>query len=113
MKEKNYDITKNLAGDCLQYKWIKKQKSNLKRLLRPCAFCFYYSCEKCTIDKEICNNDGSGGLIGNILSKYGNVFLKDIDPEEYNLIRDILQEMKENGYISKELRLVIKEHRRV
>jgi len=100
---------KRLASDCLRFKWIEDQKRNLKRVLSPCAFCFKdkirnIPCDLCTIDKEICNNDGNGGLIGYILSKYGNSLLKDISSEDYNLVRISLEELKINGIISKELK---------
>lgn len=106
------NIIKILAKDCLRFKWIEEQKRNLKRVLSPCAFCIYYerkdkSCDSCTIDKEICNNDGNGGLIGYVLSKYGNTFLKDISYEDYNLVRIALEELKIEGNISKELKAKI------
>lgn len=103
---------KRLASDCLRFKWIEDQKRNLKRVLSPCAYCFDYKirnipCDLCIIDKEICNTDGNSGLIGYILSKYGNSLLKDISSEDYNLVRISLEELKNNGFISKELKTEI------
>lgn len=111
-KKSKVKINKKLAKDCSRFKWIEEQKKNLKRVLSPCAFCLYYknesiSCDLCTIDKEICNNDGNGGLIGYILSKYGNSLLKDISSEDYNLVRISIEELKINGIISKELKTKI------
>ena len=103
---------KRLASDCLRFKWIEDQKRNLKRVLFSCAFCIKYkigniSCNLCTIDKDICNNDGNCGVIGYILSKYGNSLLKDVSSEDYNLVRISLEELKMNGFISKELKTKI------
>lgn len=103
---------KRLASDCLRFKWIEDQKRNLKRVLSPCAYCFDYKirnipCDLCIIDKEICNKDGNSGLIGYILSKYGNSLLKDISSEDYKLVRISLEELKINGIISKELKTEI------
>lgn len=115
LKEKNFKITiiKELAERCLRFKWIKEQHKNLSRVIAPCAFCYHYknetiSCDLCTINKCICDNDGKSGLVGYIFSKYGNVFLKDIGVSEYNLIRKALTELKANGVLSKDLLLKIR-----
>ena len=108
-----FNTIKRLASDCLRFKWIEDQKRNLKRVLSPCAYCFDYKirnipCDLCLIDKDICNNDGNSGLIGYILSKYGNSLLKDISSEDYNLVRISLEELKITGIISKQLKTKIR-----
>ena len=105
MQEKDVDKVKVLAIKCLKFKWIKNQTKNLNRILSPCAFCFDaktngFDCSKCKIPKIICNEDGNKGLIGFIFSKYGNIFSKDIDKKEYDLIRCSLIDLSKNGEIS-------------
>ena len=110
LKEKNFEIeiVKKLAENCLRFKWIKEQKKNLSKVLTPCAFCFHYksenkSCDLCTIDKHICDENGKSGLVGYIFSKHGNVFLKDIDESDYSMVRNALNELKSKGFLSKDL----------
>ena len=110
LKEKDLEIEigKKLAENSLRFKWIKEQTKNLSKVLTPCAFCFYYksenkSCDLCIINKHICDENGKSGLVGYIFSKYGNVFLKDIDDSDYSIVRNALNELKSKGLISKNL----------
>lgn len=113
LKEKNN--FKRLAGKCLKYKWIEDQSKNLSKLMSPCVFCFECyekkkesdDCSNCQIPKIICDDDGRKGLIGFIFNKYGNVFLKEIDKREYNLIRKALIELSRNGQISFQTKRII------
>jgi len=114
LKEK--DNLKRLAGVCLRYKWIENKSKNLSKLMSPCAFCFNCydekiksdDCSNCQIPKIICDDDGRKGLIGFIFTKYGNVFLKEIDKREYDLIRKALIELSKNGQISFQTKRIIK-----
>ena len=97
------EIVRKLAEDCLKFKWIKEQKKNLNKVLTPCAFCIYYRnenepCLSCTIDKHICDENGTQGIMGKILSKYGNALLKDLDEFDYEKMRTALKELKSKNY---------------
>lgn len=102
------DNLRRLSRVCLRYKWREEQSKNLSRLMSPCAFCFDCyderiesdDCSNYQISKMICDDDGRKGLIGFIFSKYGNIFLKDIDKREYNLIRNALIDLLKKGQIS-------------
>ena len=117
LKEK--DNLKRLAGVCLRYKWIENKSKNLSKLMSPCALCFdCYDDEKendegynCHIPKIICDDDGKKGFIGFIFSKYGDIFLKDIDKREYNLIRKVLIDLSKNGQISFQTKKIIEKIR--
>lgn len=99
----------------IRHKWIEDQSKNLGRLMSPCAFCFDCyddgiesdDCSNCQIPKKICNDNGRKGLIGFIFSKYGDIFLKDIDKSEYNLLRKALIDLSENGQISFQIKRII------
>ncbi|MHA1490924.1 MAG: hypothetical protein ACTSRI_14920 [Promethearchaeota archaeon] len=105
MTEKNAQYINELAGKCLKFKWIENQSKNLNRVLTPCGFCFDIkadgkNCSKCKILKIICDDEGNKGMVGYMQRKYGNIFLKDIDNEEYDLMRQSLMELSINGKIS-------------
>ena len=101
-----------LAERCLKSKWIKDQSKNLNRLLSPCAFCFEVKsngndCSKCQIPKVLCDEDGKNGFIGRISSKNGNVFLKDIDAKDYEMLRDALKDLMTKGKLSEKMKAII------
>lgn len=83
--------------------------------MSPYAFCFdcydkeieSNDCSNCQISKFICDDNGRKGLIGFIFTKYGNVFLKEIDKREYDLIRKALIELSKNGQISFQIKKII------
>ena len=109
MKEKIPNDMKSLALKCLQFKWIEDQKKNLNRILTPCAFCFDVKphrsgCSKCKIPKILCNSEGNEGYIGYLLRKYGNIFLKDIKRNEYDIVRNALRQIHNTGKLSDEFR---------
>jgi hypothetical protein len=108
MEDKEAIKIEKLAENSLNYKWIDDQKKNLNRILNPCSFCFSVKakgndCSKCKIPAIICYDDGKKGLIGFILSIYGNVFLKDIDRNLYELIIQALKEILKHGKLTNDI----------
>ncbi|MHA1336637.1 MAG: hypothetical protein ACTSPW_13000 [Promethearchaeota archaeon] len=110
-KKSRIQKIKQLVDECLKFKWKENQQSVLIRILTPCAFCIDTkargkNCSECLIDKKICDDNGQKGYIGHLLTKYGNVFLKDINSIEYNQIRNILINLKSQGFLSNEKQLL-------
>jgi len=110
LRVKKTELVKRLARESLEHKWILNQSSNLKRLFSPCSFCLDVinnhnsKCSKCNVPKILCSDFGDKGLIGLILAKFGNSLLNEIEPFFYDLVRDCLTSLKENGYLSKKLK---------
>lgn len=97
--DKDKENIKELAGECLKFKWIAEKDKNLNRLLSPCSFCFDITstqnkCKVCKIPNILCDEDGKKGLIGHLAHKYGNIFLKDIADEDYKMVRRALLDLK-------------------
>ena len=106
---------KELARECLKFKWIAEKDKNLNRLLSPCSFCFDINstqnkCKICKVPDILCDEDGKKGLIGYLANKYGNIFLKDLSDKDYELVRRALSELTGRGELDSKTIKTIKVH---
>ena len=114
MTSKENELRRSLASESLNVKWIEDQEKNLNRLLQPCSFCREpiavakkddVICDFCLCPELLCADDGQKGLIGFITEEYivegKNIFLKDLEPYSYNLVRNTLLDIASTGRISK------------
>jgi len=106
---------KYIAQQCLKKKWISNQEANNQLLNSICPFCaeaYIYDlhCDNCLCPPELCSKMGTKGLIGKFKEKYGNIKLKDMDPEDYQLIITITKELAKTGKISRENKILLEEY---
>jgi hypothetical protein len=85
-----------LAQESLKEKWIPNQKRNQHKLEDWCPFCenVQVICSICKCPSDICSNQATNGLVGELNRKYSKkTLLCDIDSDYYNQIVKRMQEV--------------------
>lgn len=99
----NSERRKQLIKLSLENKWSLPQSENKLNVSTPCSFCIEAwlnndngeseNCEKCLVPKDLCDDLGKKGKIGELVTKYGNIPLSELPESEFMEMREKLMEL--------------------
>ncbi len=94
--------TRRLARAALKAKWGMPQRTNYNMLATMCPFCADAwrnggTCVDCVAPPQLCADYGRGGLVGQLIARHGDAVLARLPPVEFNLVRNQLVELANEG----------------